>query len=70
VCNYTIGGDQVIKKWLSYREEKLLGRPLKIEEVKEVSNMIKRISAIILLQPQLNINYQTIKVRYCLWSLK
>ena len=28
VWEYTIGGYQVMKKWLSYREEKLLGRPL------------------------------------------
>ena len=26
VWEYTIGGYQVIKKWLSYREKKLLGR--------------------------------------------
>ncbi len=61
VWNYTIGGYQVIKKWLSYREEKLLGRPLQIEEVKEVYNIIKRICTIILLQHQLNSNYQLIK---------
>ena len=28
VWEYTIGGYQVIKKWLSYREEKLLGRAI------------------------------------------
>ena len=28
VWNYYIGGYQVIKKWLSYREQPLLGRPL------------------------------------------
>ena len=28
VWYYTIGGYQVIKKWLSYREQNLLGRPL------------------------------------------
>ncbi len=32
VWNYYIGGYQVIKKWLSYREQPLLGRPLTIEE--------------------------------------
>ena len=28
VWEYTIGGYQVMKKWLSYRERPLLGRPL------------------------------------------
>jgi hypothetical protein len=28
VREYTIGGYQVIKKWLFYREEKLLGRAM------------------------------------------
>ena len=34
VWNYTIGGYQVIKKWLSYREKELLGRGLTSEEVR------------------------------------
>src|SRR6186713_3310502 len=33
VWEYTLGGYQVLKKWLSYREEALLGRPLSIDEV-------------------------------------
>ena len=61
VWNYTIGGYQVMKKWLSYREEKLLNRPLKMAEVIEVTHMARRIAAILLLQPQLNENYQSIK---------
>ena len=28
VWNYKLGGYQVLKKWLSYRESKVLGRPL------------------------------------------
>jgi hypothetical protein len=61
VWEYTIGGYQVIKKWLSYREEKLLGRALKIDEVLEVTNIAKRITAILLFEPELNDNYVTIK---------
>jgi Type ISP C-terminal specificity domain/N-6 DNA Methylase len=68
VYNYTIGGYQVIKKWLSYREEKLLGRSLKIEEVKEVMNMCRRITALILLEPKLNHNYQQVKSDLYSWS--
>ena len=61
VWNYTIGGYQVIKKWLSYREEPLLDRPLKREEVQEVSHMARRIAAILLLEPALNANYDVVK---------
>ncbi|MDJ0581449.1 type ISP restriction/modification enzyme [Crocosphaera sp.] len=67
VYNYTIGGYQVIKKWLSYREEKLLGRSLSRDEVREVRNMARRLTAITLLQPQLNENYQQVKQHTYNW---
>ncbi|MCX6842896.1 MAG: N-6 DNA methylase, partial [candidate division WOR-3 bacterium] len=50
VWEYYIGGYQVVKKWLSYREEKLLGRPLKSDEVEHVMNTCRRLAAILLLQ--------------------
>ncbi len=65
--NYTIGGYQVIKKWLSYREEKLLGRSLTINEVREVTNIARRLTAITLLQPELNENYQQVKQHTYNW---
>ena len=43
VWEYYIGGYQVVKKWLSYREEGILGRALKPEEAREVTNMARRI---------------------------
>lgn len=61
VWNYYIGGYQVIKKWLSYREFDLLGRPLNLDEVTEVTNMIRRIAALKLMESELNANYQKIK---------
>jgi predicted helicase len=61
VWDYTIGGYQIIKKWLSYREFNLLGRPLTPDEAREVTHMARRIAALILLQPELNKNYQTVK---------
>jgi len=61
VWDYTIGGYQVIKKWLSYREEPLLGRSLTVEEVREVRDMARRIAAILLLEKQLDANYEAIK---------
>lgn len=56
-----IGGYQVIKKWLSYREESIINRPLNKDEVREVGNVVKRIAAIMLLSENLNNNYSFIK---------
>jgi hypothetical protein len=67
VWDYTIGGYQVIKKWLSYREEKLLGRPLTKEEVRYVQEMVRRIAAILLLTPALDANYQDVKANTYAW---
>jgi hypothetical protein len=53
----TIGGYPVVKKWLSYREFKVLGRPLRLEEVVYVSEIIRRLKAILLLDELLNANY-------------
>jgi len=61
VWDYTIGGYQVIKKWLSYREFGLLGRALTPDEAREVTHMGRRIAALILLQPELDQNYQAVK---------
>jgi hypothetical protein len=61
VWDYTIGGYQVIKKWLSYREFELLGRALTPDEAREVMHMARRIAALILLQPELDKNYQAVK---------
>jgi hypothetical protein len=61
VWEYSIGGYQVIKKWLSYRDKKVLGRPLSVEEVGEVAAMARRIAAILLLQRELDANYEAIK---------
>jgi len=69
VWNYTIGGYQVIKKWLSYREEKLLGRALTKDEVRYVQEMVRRIAAILLLAPSLDANYQAVKADTFPWIL-
>ncbi len=70
VWNYTIGGYQVIKKWLSYREQKLLGRSLKQEEVIEVTQMARCIAAILLLEPELDANYEAVKQATYPWSVQ
>ena len=61
VWEYTIGGYQVMKKWLSYRERALLGRSLTVDEVREVTHMARRIAAILLIAPALNSVYEASK---------
>jgi len=60
VWNYTIGGYQVIKKWLSYREKPLLGRGLTPDEVRYVTETARRLAALIALQPALDDNYHDV----------
>ena len=49
VWNYRLGGYQVLKKWLSYRERKVLGRALRVEEVGNFSDVARKIGTILLL---------------------
>ncbi len=46
---YKLGGYQVLKKWLSYREQTILDRPLRPEEVQHFTDTARRIAAIHLL---------------------
>jgi hypothetical protein len=68
VWDYTIGGYQVLKKWLSYREHSLLGRPLTTDEAREVTHIARRLAALILLQPELDANYQRVKAASHDWK--
>ena len=47
VWHYNLGGYQVLKKWLSYRERPILHRPLLPEEVQHLTNTARRIAAIL-----------------------
>ena len=49
VWDYKLGGYRVLKKWLSYREHKVKGRPLTPEEVLHFTGTARRIAAILLL---------------------
>ena len=68
IWEYTIGGYQVLKKWLSYRERDLLGRDLKPEEVRYFGEVTRRIAAILLLSPTLDDNYRRIKENTFDWT--
>ena len=54
VWEYTLGGYQVLRKWLSCREASLLGRALTSDEAREFTHIARRIAALRLLEPQLD----------------
>jgi Type ISP C-terminal specificity domain len=57
IWDYVIGGYQVLKKWLSYREQDVLDRPLTKEEGREFTSIVRRLAAIVLMTDSLNANY-------------
>ncbi|KEF35778.1 hypothetical protein RDMS_00060 [Deinococcus sp. RL] len=66
VWGYTVGGYQVLKKWLSYREFAVLGRALTLEEAREFSRIARRLAALVRLGPALDANYAA--VRGAVWG--
>ncbi|MEN6335919.1 MAG: type ISP restriction/modification enzyme [Phycisphaerales bacterium] len=70
VWDYHIGGYQVVKKWLSYREKAVLGRGLRVEEAEYVTEMARRIAALILMQPDLDANYEAVKADTWPWPMQ
>ena len=69
VWDYTLGGYQVMKKWLSYREYPLLGRDLTPAEAREVTAMARRLAALRLLEPALDAHYQAVKAATESWPV-
>ena len=47
IWGYKLGGYQVLKKWLSYREHDVLGRALLPEEVLYFAEMARRVGGIL-----------------------
>ena len=47
VWSYRLGGYQVLKKWLSYREREILARPLKATEVEHFMHAARRVAAMV-----------------------
>ncbi|HYN35800.1 MAG TPA: type ISP restriction/modification enzyme, partial [Actinomycetota bacterium] len=68
VWNFMVGGYQVLKKWLSYREFDVMGRPLHPSEADEVSQIARRITLFILARPKLNANYDEVQQASYTWS--
>jgi hypothetical protein len=68
VWEYAIGGYQVLKKWLSYRERQVLGRDITKDEAREFTHIVRRTAALVLLEPEMNKNYAAIKASCYPWS--
>jgi hypothetical protein len=49
---------------LSYREDEVLGRPITKEEAREFMHMVRRIAALLLLEPDLDNNYVAVKAHF------
>ena len=47
VWTYKLGGYQILKKWLSYREREILGRGLTPEDIQHFTDTARRIGAIV-----------------------
>lgn len=45
----------------------LLGRSLSVDEAREVTNIARRIAAILLLEPELDANYERVKADTYAW---
>lgn len=58
VWEFRVGGYQVLKKWLSYRDHSIIGRALSGEEVAHVQQTARRIAAVLLLGPGLDASYR------------
>ncbi len=66
VWGYKLGGYQVLKKWLSYRERGILGRAMKLEEVQYFAEVARRIADILLVvsdPSNTSTKYQAIAIR-------
>jgi hypothetical protein len=68
VYELTIGGYQVLKKWLSYRDEEIIGRPITVAEAREAVAIVRRLTAYLLMQPALDVSYEAIKASAYPWD--
>jgi hypothetical protein len=59
IWSFTIGGFQVLKKWLSYRAQAVIDRPLSLAEVNYFRDTARRLAALRLMAAELDENYQT-----------
>lgn len=55
---FTIGGYQVLKKWLSYRQRSILSRALSVGESHHFRDCARRLAKLCLMGPELDENYR------------
>ncbi len=60
VWEYKLGGYQVLKKWLSYREHDILTRPLTPDEIAHFTQTARRIATLLALAPTLDTAHHTV----------
>ncbi|HEY8082329.1 MAG TPA: type ISP restriction/modification enzyme [Solirubrobacterales bacterium] len=58
VWSFKVGGFQVLRKWLSYRESVILGRPLTFVEIRQFRSIARRLTELVLMGPALDANYR------------
>ena len=68
VWDYTIGGYQVLKKWLSYRDVRVLKRALTNKEAREFSSTVKRLTSLVALEVDLDANYAGVLEEVWSWG--
>ena len=57
VWEFRLGGYPVLKKWLSYRERGVLGRPLNLDEIRTFTAIARRLASLLALAPELDAHY-------------
>ena len=62
-----IGRYPVIRKWLSYRDISILGRDLNDSEARHVSNVVQRLTILILMSDRLDVNYAACRDNAWAW---
>lgn len=55
--DFKVGGFQVLRKWLSYRDRSILGRDLTVAEARQFTSICRRLTELALLGPLLDGNY-------------
>ena len=71
VWSFKIGGFQVLKKWLSYREHgdgpPLLGRSMTPAETRSFTHLAQRLAAVTIMQRDLDVNYMEVSTKAASW---
>lgn len=69
VWDYKIGGYVVLRKWLSYRDHRVLGRSLQSREARHLVDIIRRLTSLVLLVPRLDSHYEAVRDNSFAWRI-